>query len=102
MKKMVGSTLELSSKVFFSFDKYQLKIWVENTAFAIQHIGNRKSFTEAPPPPPTPPLPVTKLFLLHTIVVLLFTLHIKLALLVKGGEECCQNAQKQCNIKKTY
>ena len=46
MKKIVGSTLELSAKVFFSLDKYQLKIWVENTVFAIQHIGNRKSFTE--------------------------------------------------------
>ena len=31
MKKIVGSTLELSAKVFFSLDKYQLKIWVENS-----------------------------------------------------------------------
>ena len=46
MKKKVGSTLELSAKVFFSLDMYQLKIWVENIVFAIQHIGNRKSFTE--------------------------------------------------------
>ena len=44
MKKIVGSTLELSSKVFFSLDKYQLKIWIENTVFAIQHIGNRKVY----------------------------------------------------------
>ena len=51
MKKIEGSTLELSTKVFFSMDKYQLKIWV---VFAIQHIENRKRFTEvlSPPPPP--------------------------------------------------
>ena len=58
MEKIVGSTLELSAKVFFSLDKYQLKIWVENTGFAIQYIGNNKSFTKVPPPP------LTNLFLL--------------------------------------
>ena len=78
MKKIVGSTLKLSTKAFFSLDKYQFKIWVENTVFAIQHIGNRKSFTEVLPPPPPPPPPVTKLFLLHTVVVLHFTHHIKI------------------------
>ena len=46
MKRKVGSTLELSAKVFFSLDKYRLKIWIENSVFAIQHIENRKSFTE--------------------------------------------------------
>ena len=51
-KKIVGSTLELSAKVFFFLDKYQLKTWIENTVFAIQYIGNRKRFTEVPPPPP--------------------------------------------------
>ena len=35
IKKIVGSTLELSDKVFFSLDKYLLKIWVENSVFAI-------------------------------------------------------------------
>ena len=46
MKKIVGSTPELSATVFISLDKYQLKIWVENSVFAIQHIENKKSFTE--------------------------------------------------------
>ena len=31
------------------------KIWVENSVFAIQHIENRKHFTEVLPPPPPPP-----------------------------------------------
>ena len=46
MKKIVGSTLDLITKAVFSMDKYQLKIWVENSVFATQHIENRKSFTE--------------------------------------------------------
>ena len=46
MKKIVSLTLELYAQVFFALDKYLLKIWVENTVCAIQHIGNRKSFTE--------------------------------------------------------
>ena len=46
MKKIVGSTLNLSTKAVFSLDKYQLKIWVENFVFAIEHIENRKRFTE--------------------------------------------------------
>ena len=54
MKKIVGSTLDLYTKAVFSLDKYQLKIWVENSAFAIQHIENRKRFTEVPSPPPPP------------------------------------------------
>ena len=50
IKKTVGSTLELSAKVFFSLDKYLSKIWVEYPVFAIQHIENRKSLTEVLPP----------------------------------------------------
>ena len=93
MKKIVGSTLELSAKVFFSLHKYQLKIWVEKTVLAVQHIGNRKSL---------PPPPVTKLFFLHTVVVLYFTHHMKMARLVTvGGGGGCQNAKKQYIIK-TY
>ena len=46
MRKIVGSTLDLSTKAVFSLDKYQLEIWVENSVFAIQHIENRKRFTE--------------------------------------------------------
>ena len=45
-EKTVGSTLLLFSKVFFSLDKYQLKIWIENSVFAIRHTGYRKTFTE--------------------------------------------------------
>ena len=72
MKKIVSSTLELPAKVLFLIDKYQLKKWVENTAFAIQHIGNRKSFTEVLSP-------VTEQIFLHTVVVLHFKHHIKMA-----------------------
>ena len=44
--------------------------------------------------------PVTKLIILHTVVVLPYTHHIKMACLVTGGcggggGERCQNAQKQ-------
>ena len=59
----------------FSFDKYQLKNRVENSVSAIQHIGNRKSNTEVLPPPHTHL--VTKLILLHTVVVLHYTHHIR-------------------------
>ena len=45
-----------------------------NAAFAIQLIGNRKSFTEV-----LPPTPVTKLILLHTVVVLHLTHHIQMS-----------------------
>ena len=49
MKKIVGSTLDLSTKAVFSFEK----IWVETPVFAIQHIGNRKKiYWSSPPPPP--------------------------------------------------
>ena len=52
MKRIVGSTFDLSTKALFLLDKYQLNIWVENSVFAIKHIENRKSFTEVLPPPP--------------------------------------------------
>ena len=61
---VVGSTPELSAKCFSHWTSTDLEIWVENSVFAIQHIRNRKSFFEVPPPP------VTKLMLLHTVVVL--------------------------------
>ena len=51
MRKIVGSILDLSTKAVFSLDKYLLKIWAENSVFAIQHIENRKSFTEVLSPP---------------------------------------------------
>ena len=54
MKKIVGSTLDLSTKAVFSLDKYQLKNLGCKLCFAIQHIENRKRFTEVLPPPPPP------------------------------------------------
>ena len=42
---------------------------------------------------------MTKLILLHTVVVLHFTHHIKTACLGGGGGERCQNAQKHFIIK---
>ena len=53
----------------------QVPIEKYGLVFAIQHIENRKRFTEVLPPLP----PVTKLILLHTVVVLHFTHHIKTA-----------------------
>ena len=41
-----GSALELSANWLFSLDKYRSKMWVENSVFATQHIGNRKSVFE--------------------------------------------------------
>ena len=79
MKKKVGSTLDLSTKAIFSSEKYQLKNMGWNSVFAIQHKENRKKFYWSAFPP------VTKLILLHTIVVLHFTHHIKTAWLVTGG-----------------
>ena len=67
LKKIVGSTLEIYAKGFFSLDKYQWKIWVENSVFATQHTENRKKF-----PPPR-----DQLILLHIVEVLHFTHHIK-------------------------
>ena len=94
MKKIVGSTLVLSAKVFFSLDKYQLKkIWVENTDFAIQQMGNRKSFTEVlSPRDQTIPFAYSCSFTFHTSY--------KNGVIGHGGERC-QNAQKQLIIK-TY
>ena len=84
MKKIVGSTLDLSTKAVFSLDKYQLKNMGWKLCFAIQHIENRKRFTEVLHPPPPPP-PRDQLILLQTVVVLHFTHHIKTAWLVTGG-----------------
>ena len=41
MKKIEGSILELSTKVFFSFDKYELENMGLKLCHAIQHIENR-------------------------------------------------------------
>ena len=99
MKNILGSTLELSAKIFFSMDKCLLNIWVGNPVFAIQHIENRKSFTKVlshpPPPPPcdqTNPFAYCCSFTFHTLC--------KNGMIGHGGERC-QNAQKQFIIK-TY
>ena len=64
-------------KSVFSLDKYQLKIWVENTGFAIQYIGNRKSFTKVLPHDQTIPF--------ATVAVLHFTHNIKMHDRSRGG-----------------
>ena len=82
--KLIDSAFELSTKVFFSFEKYRLKLWVEsfeNYGFAIQSIGNRKKkfYWSAFPT-------VTKLIPLHTVVVLHSAHQIKIEWLVRGGK----------------
>ena len=54
--------------------------FVLKSVFAIQHIENTKCFTEVPPPSS-----VTKLILLHAVVVLHFTHHIKWHDWSRGG-----------------
>ena len=67
MKKIVGSTLDLFTKTVFSLDKYQLKIWVEKSVFAFQHIENRKRFTEVLSPcDQTNPFAYSCSFTFHT------------------------------------
>ena len=70
-----------------------LKIWVENPVFAIQHIENRKSFTEVlSPRDQTNPFAYCCSLTFHTSY--------KNGMIGHGGE-WCQNAQKQFIIK-TY
>ena len=97
MEKIVGSTLDLSTKAVFSLDKYQLKISVENSVFAIQHIENRKRFTEVLPP-------LTRDQTSTFAYSCSFTFHksYKNGMLVTGGGGGrCRNAQKHFIIK-TY
>ena len=75
-----------------------LKIWVKNTFFAIQHIGNRKRFTEVLPHPPPPPRDQTYPFAYGCGFT--FNTSYKNGMIGHGGERC-QNAQKQFIIK-TY
>ena len=92
MKKIVGSTLDLSTKAVFHWTSTIWKIWVENSVFAIQHIENRKSFTEVPPPPDqTNPFAYSCSFTFHTSY--------KNSMFGHGGGRC-QNAQKHFFIKK--
>ena len=102
MKKIVGSTLDLTVKAVFSLDKYQLKNIGWKLNFAIQHIENRKSITEVIPPlpPPPPPRDQTNPFAYSCS----FTFHTsyKNGMIGHGGGgERCQNAQKHFSIK-TY
>ena len=70
------------------------KIWVENSVFAIQHIENRKRFTEvlSNPRDQTNPFPCSCSFTFHTSY--------KNGMIGHGGERC-RNAQKHFIIK-TY
>ena len=61
LKDIVDSALELSAKLLFPLDKYQLKNWVENSVFAFQHIGLKKVLLKWFPQ-------MTKLALLHIAV----------------------------------
>ena len=95
MKKIVGSTLDLPTKAVFSLDKYQLKIWVENSVFAIQHIENRKRVSEVlPPRDQTKPFSYSCSFTFHTSYKNGMIGH-------GGGGKRCRNAQKHFIIK-TY
>ena len=78
-KNDLGSTLELSAKVFSQWTSTSYKIWVENSVFAIQHIENWKVL------PKYFPTPVSKLILLHTVVVLNFTHQLKRHDWPRGG-----------------
>ena len=69
------NSLSICKSVFFLLIRQvPIKIWVENSVFAIQHKGYRKRFTEV-----LPPSPMTKIIVLHTLVVLYFIFHIKMA-----------------------
>ena len=94
MKKILILTLVLYPQVFFALDKYLLKIWVKNTVFAIQNIGNRKSFTEVlSPRDHTNPFAYSCDFTFNTSY--------KKGMIGHGRGRRCQNAQKQIIIK-TY
>ena len=69
MKKIAGSTLDLSTKAAFHWTSTTWKIWVENSVFAIKHIENRKRFTEVLPTPArgqTNPFAYSCSFTFHT------------------------------------
>ena len=53
MEKKVGSALELSPKGVSHWASTNLKIWAENSNFAIQDIGNREKKVLSNPPPVT-------------------------------------------------
>ena len=78
MKKIVGSVLELSAKALFLLDKYQFKDMGWNLRFCYSTYREWKKFYWSAFPH------VTKLILLHTVVVLHYTHHIKMAWLVRG------------------
>ena len=98
MKKILILTLELYEQVFFTLDRYLLKIWVENTVFAIQHIGNRKSFTEVLPPHP-PPCDQTNPFTYSCGFTFNTSYNNTELVTGGGGRERCQNVKKQFLIK---
>ena len=68
--------LNLSKKMIFSADTLLCSALELSAKFAIQYIGNR--FIGAPA--------LIKLIILHTVVVLLYTHHIKMAGSIKGGK----------------
>ena len=86
MEKIMSSPQNYHAKRFFSVDKYQLKIWVENLEI------EKKVFCSAFHP-------LTKLILLHTVVVLHYIPYKNGILGHERGGGRCKNAQKQFIIR---
>ena len=76
METIEGSALELLAK---GIGYVPIKIWFDNCFCKTTYWKKKTFFLSAFPP-------VTKLILLHTVVVLHYTHNIKMPYLVKGGE----------------
>ena len=62
MKKILGSTLDLSTKAVFPLDKYQLKNMGWKLCFCYLTYRKSKMFYWSAPPPPPPPRDQTNPF----------------------------------------
>ena len=72
MKKIVGSTLDLSTKAVFSLDKYQLKNMGWKLRFCYSTYRKKKKVNLGAPPPPPPrdqtnPFTYSCSFTFHTL-----------------------------------
>ena len=84
------SSPRINHKKAFHIGQASIKIWVENSVSAIQHIGKLIMFFFRC-------TPLTKIILLRTSVVFPYIHKIKMACLVKVGEGCQkQNIKKAC------
>ena len=82
----------LSAKVLFILVKYPLKILVENSVSAIQHIGNRKGFEVLSPIDQAYPFAYSFSFTLNTSC--------KMACVIKGGG--CKCSKTNYNLKTNH